>query len=153
MVDFILLNKLSTQTKMYITSDEHQRIAEIAKIAAIDIMKGSAFKRITALELLSKMDELSHTVKDASELSEGIRIYATRYKFDILRGYLMKNGVPTYSIIGTRGFYISTTLTLEDLAYEVELMKMKRAKSPSLSMLMANAHVKALKSLSTQTKH
>lgn len=123
----------------------------MAFLAAKSIVMFDPFKRTTNLFLLSRMDGKTHTIINIKELSEPLQRYSNRYQLSRIKAELLKWNVSTYSQYD-RGFYISTTLSIDDLAYEVELMKANKTQSDFMGLSMKEARRKALERISKLNK-
>lgn len=135
--------------KGHARKSEFEKVCFLAFLAAKSIVMFDPFKRTTNLFLLSRMDGKTHSVSNIAELSEPLQRYSNRYQLSKIKAELFKWNVSTYSQYD-KGFYISTTLSIDDLAYEVELMKANKTQSEFISM--KEARRKALDRISKLNK-
>lgn len=99
---------------------EFDRICLLGFLAIKSILQKNTYCKIDNKFWLSRMDGKPKSVNDYSELSNEIREYANEYQTKKIKTALRDNwGLVTYSRY-TRGFYISYSLTLEQLIYEAE---------------------------------
>ena len=133
--------------KGHARKSEFEKVCFLAFLAAKSIVMFDPYKRTTNLFLLSRMDGKTHSVSNIAELSEPLQKYSNRYQLSRIKAVLLKWNVSTYSQYD-RGFYISTTLNIDDLAYEVELMKANKTQSEFIGLSMKEARRKALERIS-----
>lgn len=99
---------------------DFDKICLLGFLAIKSILQKNTYCKIDNKYWLSRMDGKSKSVSDYGELSNEIRIYANEYQTKKIKMALRDNwGLVTYSRY-TRGFYISYSLTLEQLIYEAE---------------------------------
>lgn len=104
---------------------EFDRICLLGFLAIKSILQKNTYCKIDNKFWLSRMDGNSKSVNDYGELSTPIKQFANEYQTKKIKTALRDNwGLVTYSR-HTRGFYVSYSLTLEQLIYEAE----KRRKS------------------------
>lgn len=126
------------------TPFEYQSL--IGYLGLKSILQKQAYCKVTNLYWLSRMDGYSSPVDSIEELSEPIRSLAKEYQLKKLKFELMENwGVINYGRY-TRGFYVSSKLSLEDLVFEVE-KKRKARKVKKQQEDKKNALAEALKRL------
>ncbi len=105
--------------------EEFEKACLLAYLALKSIVKNKTHCKIDNRFMLARMDGKSHSVADYSELSPEIRKYASEYQTKKLKAALIEHwGLVTYSRY-TRGFYVSFSITLEELVFQAE----KRRKS------------------------
>lgn len=103
-------------------NDKHEfdKICLLGFLAIKSILQKNTYCKIDNKFWLSRMDGRPKNVNDYTELSDGIWMYANEYQTKKIKTALRDNwGLVTYSRY-TRGFYISYSLTLEQLIYEAE---------------------------------
>lgn len=104
---------------------EFENACLLAFLAIKSIVQSKTYCKIDNRFMLARMDGRSHSVANYSELSPEIRKYASEYQTKKLKAILSENwGLVTYSRY-TRGFYVSFSITLEELVFQAE----KRRKS------------------------
>lgn len=104
---------------------EFDKVCLLGFLAIKSILQKNAYCKIDNKFWLSRMDGKAKSVNAYHELSSEIRMYANEYQTKKIKIALRDNwGLVTYSRF-TRGFYISYSLSLEQLIYEAE----KRRKS------------------------
>ncbi|MBC7748655.1 MAG: hypothetical protein H7Z76_08810 [Methylotenera sp.] len=104
---------------------EFDKICLLGFLAIKSILGAKVYTKLDNKFWLSRMDGNPKSVKDYSELSKEVRVFANEYQTRKIKTALRDNwGLVTYSRY-TRGFYVSYSLTLEQLMYEAE----KRRKS------------------------
>lgn len=105
--------------------DEFEIVCLLAFLAIKSIVQNKPYCKIDNNFLLSRMDGNAKTVSDYTELSPEVARYANEYQTKKIKTELSNGwGLVTYSRY-TRGFYVSFTLSIEDLVFEAE----KRRKS------------------------
>lgn len=99
---------------------EFDRICLLGFLAIKSILQKNTYCKIDNKFWLSRMDGNPKSVQDYSELSTPINQFANEYQTKKIKTALRDNwGLVTYSR-HTRGFYVSYSLTLEQLIYEAE---------------------------------
>ena len=97
----------------------------LAFLALKSIIQNKPYCKLDNRFLWARMDGFRSSIDDVLHLSESILPYANEYQVRKIKNALRDGwGLVTYSRY-TRGFYISFTLTLEQIVYEAE----KRRKS------------------------
>jgi len=105
--------------------DEFEEVCLLAFLAIKSIVQNKSYCKIDNDFLLSRMDGNTKKVMDYSSLSPEIVKYANNYQIRKIKAELCNSwGLVTYSRY-TRGFYVSFTLSVEELVFEAE----KRRKS------------------------
>jgi hypothetical protein len=105
--------------------DEFERACLLAFLALKSIVGNKAYIKLDNLYLLSRMDGKPRATSSIAELSNEVSKYANDYQMRKIKFELSQSwGLTTYSRY-TRGFYVSFTLSLEELVFEAE----KRRKS------------------------
>lgn len=104
---------------------EFDKICLLGFLAIKSILGTKAYTKLDNKFWLSRIDGNPKSVNHYSELSNEVRVFANEYQTRKIKIALRDNwGLVTYSRY-TRGFYVSYSLTLEQLMYEAE----KRRKS------------------------
>lgn len=104
---------------------EFDKICLLGFLAIKSILGAKVYTKLDNKFWLSRMDGNPKSVNDYSDLSKEVRVFANEYQTRKIKTALRDNwGLVTYSRY-TRGFYVSYSLTLEQLMYEAE----KRRKS------------------------
>ncbi len=104
---------------------EFDKVSLLGFLAIKSILQNKAYCKIDNKFWLSRMDGKAKSIKDNSELSKELLIYANEYQTKKIKSELIDNwGLVHYSRY-TRGFYVSYNLNINDLVFEAE----KRRKS------------------------
>lgn len=104
---------------------DFDKICLLGYLAIKSILQTKPYWKLDNKFWLSRMDGKVKAVSEIWELSESICKYSTEYQTVKIKKELRNNwGLITYSRY-TRGFYVSYTLTIEQLVFEAE----KRRKS------------------------
>ena len=91
----------------------------LAYLSLRSIVQKKAYCKVTNLFLLSRMDGHSSSMTD-DQLSDKIKVFNNEYQIKKIKAELSDNwGLVHYGRY-TRGFYVSFTMELEDLIYQVE---------------------------------
>jgi hypothetical protein len=105
--------------------EEFEKACLLAYLAIKSIVQNKTYCKIDNRFLLARMDGKSHSISHFNELSPEVKQYANEYQTKKLKTALRINwGLITYSRY-TRGFYVSFSITLEELVFQAE----KRRKS------------------------
>lgn len=118
--------KLSTFWDYYKNEKtDFEKLCLLGFLGIKSILQNKAYCKIDNKFWLSRMDGKAKSASELWELSESIKKYSNEYQTVKIKTELRNNwGLTTYSR-HTRGFYVSFSLTLEQLVYEAE----KRRKS------------------------
>lgn len=111
----------------YYTNDKEpfEKACLLAFLALKSIIQNKPYCKLDNRFLWARMDGFRSSIDEVSQLSDTIKPFAKEYQTVKIKNALRDGwGLVTYSRY-TRGFYISFTLTLEQLVYEAE----KRRKS------------------------
>tara|TARA_B100000378_G_scaffold24408_1_gene18674 strand:- start:6212 stop:6922 length:711 start_codon:yes stop_codon:yes gene_type:complete len=118
----------------------------LAYLSLRSIVQKKAYCKVTNLFLLSRMDGHSSSVTEGQQLSDKIKVFNNEYQIKKIKAELSDNwGLVHYGRY-TRGFYVSFTMELEDLIYQVE-KKRKSRKLKQQKNERKNALENALKRL------
>lgn len=150
---------------LYQEKDELECVCLLFLLATRSLLIGKPYFKTTKMFLLSRMDGEIKAIKDPKinkkeeteenkenkTLSPEIYKYYGRYQFDRIRQAMLNWNVFTYSL-GYRGFYITTKLSLTELAYQVEKIRIDKEpdSSPSLHILTKQAREEALSRLKNE---
>lgn len=99
---------------------EFDKICLLGFLAIKSILGSKAYCKLDNKFWLSRMDGQTKSINDFDELSKEISQYANEYQTKKIKTALRDNwGLVTYSRY-TRGFYVSYSISLEQLIYEAE---------------------------------
>lgn len=105
--------------------DPFEKACLLAFLALKSIIQNKPYCKLENRFLWARMDGYRYSIDEISQLSDSIKPFAKEYQTVKIKNALRDGwGLVTYSRY-TRGFYISFTLTLDQLVYEAE----KRRKS------------------------
>lgn len=124
---------------------EHEIAALMAFLAIKSILGKKSYCRVTNEHLLCRMAGYASN-KDMAELPEYLKRYTSRRSMNSLKIELQRNyGLKIYARY-TRGFFVSFTMSLEELIREVE-MKRKRYYETNLKAQTSSAVTKVINQL------
>jgi len=126
--------------------DDFEKACLLAYLALKSILKDKPYACIGNKYLLARMDGKPCAVKDYNELSPAIFKYANEYQSKKLKQALSESWkLVTYSY-RMRGFYVSFTLTLNELTFYAEKTR-KKYKDQKAKMERNLARTEALRRL------
>ncbi len=110
---------------------EFEKVCLLAHLAIKSILKDKPYFKLTNNYWLARMDGKSCSVDSFEELSDHIQRYSTEYQLTKIKRELMENWGLSYYGKNVRGFYVSNSLTIEQLVLEVFKSRQKKADSYS----------------------
>lgn len=103
-----------------------EQILLLGFLALKSILQKQSYCKVTNLYWLSRMDGKSCSHDSIEDLSTPIKSFANEYQLNKIKSELMENwGMINYGRY-TRGFYVSSKMSLEDLVFEVEKKRKAR---------------------------
>lgn len=127
---------------------EFEKVCLLAHLAIKSILKDKPYFKLTNNYWLARMDGKSCSVNSVEELSEDIQRYSTEYQLTKIKKELRENWGLSYYGKNVRGFYVSNSLTIEQLVFEV--IKSRQKKNDNYSERIKEAERQALEII-TQT--
>ncbi len=124
---------------------DFDKICLLAYLAIKSIINDKPYFKLTNNYWLARMDGKSCSIKSLDELSEEIRIYSTEYQLTKIKKALRDNWGLTYYGKNVRGFYVSNSLTIEQLVLEV--FKSRQKKVDNYTERIKEAEIQALKNI------
>ena len=143
--------KLSLFWDYYKTEkSDFEKLFLLGYLGIKSILKNKAYCKIDNKFWLSRMDGKTKSVSEFWELSEIMLKYSTEYQTVKIKTELRNTwGLTTYSR-HTRGFYVSFSLTLDQLVFEAEKRR-KSTREKQYKEAEKEAIRKALEKLNTNT--
>ena len=129
---------------------DFEKLCLLGYLAIKSILQNKAYCKIDNKFWLSRIDGKAKSVSEFWELSEKICKYSTEYQTVKIKTELRNNwGLTTYSR-HTRGFYVSFSLTLDQLVFEAEKRR-KSTRDKQYKEAEKEAIKKALEKLNNNT--
>jgi hypothetical protein len=125
---------------------DFEKICLLAHLALKSILKDKPYFKLTNSYWLARMDGKSSSVKSLYELSEEIQKYSTEYQLTKIKKELRDNWGLSYYGKNVRGFYVSNSLTIEQLVLEV--FKSRQKKTDNYAERIKEAEKQALENIS-----
>lgn len=129
---------------------DFEKVCLLAYLAIKSILKNKPYFKLTNNYWLARMDGKSSSVSSLDELSEEIQKYSTEYQLTKIKKELRDNWGLSYYGKNVRGFYVSNSLTIEQLVLEV--FKSRQKKTDNYSERIKEAEKQALIDIS-RPKH
>lgn len=107
---------------------DFEKVCLLAHLAIKSILQKKPFCKITNNYLLARMDGKAKAVEDITGLSPEIRKYANEYQLKKIKTELILNWNLTHYSRYTRGFYVSLSMSLDDLVFQAEKRRKSRLK-------------------------
>jgi len=125
---------------------EFEKVSLLAYLAIRSILQNKSYFKLTNNYWLARMDGKSNSVKSFNELSSGVKKYSTEYQLTKIKKELRDSWGLVYYGKNVRGFYVSNTMTVEDLVFEV--FKNRQKKSDGYADIIKQAEKQAVINLS-----
>jgi|13_taG_2_1085334.scaffolds.fasta_scaffold04948_4 hypothetical protein len=130
--------------------DDFQKVTLLGFLAIKSILQKKSYCKITNAFFISRMAGFNG-VTESKYYSDYILPFINDYQLRKIKTELQLGWKVVHYAKYTRGFYVSFTMSVDDLAYQVEKKKLK-TKKKQLSDKVESAHSKALVRLNNEVK-
>ena len=124
---------------------DFEKACLLAHLALKSILKDKPYFKLTNNYWLARIDGKCSSIKSLDELSEEIIKYSTEYQLTKIKKELRENWGLSYYGKNVRGFYVSNSLTIEQLVLEV--FKSRQKKTDNYSERIKEAEKQALENI------
>lgn len=107
---------------------DFEKACLLAFLAIKSILHKKPYCKVTNNYLLSRMDGKAKSVESTDNLHPAIRRYSNEYQLKKIKTELIQNWNLKHYSRYTRGFYVSLTMPLEELVFQVESKRKGRLK-------------------------
>lgn len=125
---------------------DFEKACLLAFLSIKSILHKKPYCKITNKYLLSRMNGNAKSVESNNELHPGIQKFSNEYQLKKIKNELIQNWNLKHYSRYTRGFYVSMTMSLDELVYQAERKRKSRLRK-QMAEEQKNALKKALERL------